>query len=306
MYPKGPNPTKLLSAPRSPKKPVVLIHDGSGTTFAYFFIDGLNRDLWGLHDPNYWESKIWEGGLDAMAEHYIELIKKAGIKGEIILGGWSLGGTLSVKISRILADDPNPPFTVSGLLIIDTPKHGPYSQLPEPLMDPDPSKLPKLIQQSFANVDTYLEDWQLPNWNAATNNGQPMTARAAGKKYEVGPSKKLHLPVEGDWVVRETEPFKFEDEKPEKPLGPPPAVLIRGALYSKPPRETEQKCTIDRYRDEPMLGWDGRYPDFILASLDVDSAHYDLFDKMDEKKLSHVVSRIKTSLAVLDSIVEGY
>lgn len=199
--------------------------------------------------------------------------------------GWSLGGTLSVKISRILADDPNPPFTVSGLLIIDTPKHGPYSQLPEPLMDPDPSKLPKLIQQSFANVDTYLEDWQLPDWNAATNNGEPMTARAAGKKYEVGPSKKLHLPVEGDWVVRETEPFKFEGEKPEKPLGPPPAVLIRGALYSKPPRETEQKCTIDRYRDEPMLGWDGRYPDFILASLDVDSAHYDLFDKMDEKKV---------------------
>lgn len=90
MFPGGPNPFKLQSAPGSQKTPLVLIHDGGGTTFAYFFLGNMKREVWALHNPNYWDSKKWEGGLDEMAKHYIVLIRNAGIRGKIYLGGESI------------------------------------------------------------------------------------------------------------------------------------------------------------------------------------------------------------------------
>lgn len=89
MFPDGPNPTKVQVAPifRRTAPPLVLLHDGGGTTFSYFMLGSLNRDVWAIHNPNYWDGSIMEGGMDAMAKHYIELIEKAGLRGPIILGG---------------------------------------------------------------------------------------------------------------------------------------------------------------------------------------------------------------------------
>jgi len=68
--------------------PLILIHDGGGTTFAYFTIGRLERDVWAIHSPTFTSAQPWEGGMDGMAKHYIELIEKvAGIKGKILLGG---------------------------------------------------------------------------------------------------------------------------------------------------------------------------------------------------------------------------
>lgn len=88
MWPGGPNPTRLQNAtPGNANLPLVLIHDGGGTTFAYFFLGDLKRDVWAIHDPNYWEGKPWAGGMDEMAKHYIILMRNAGIRGKILLGG---------------------------------------------------------------------------------------------------------------------------------------------------------------------------------------------------------------------------
>ena len=86
MYPGGPNPFKLQNAPGSQKTPLVLIHDGGGTTFAYFFLGQMGRDVWAIYNPNYWNKKKWTD-MDEMARHYIVLIRNAGIRGPIILGG---------------------------------------------------------------------------------------------------------------------------------------------------------------------------------------------------------------------------
>ena len=91
MYIDGPNPSKVQLCPpgkrANPPTPIVLIHDGGGTTFSYFILGPLGREVWAIHDPNYWDSELWEGGMDEMARHYIELILKAGLKGPIYLGG---------------------------------------------------------------------------------------------------------------------------------------------------------------------------------------------------------------------------
>jgi hypothetical protein len=95
MFVNGPNPTKVQILPphkrASSTPPLVLIHDGGGTTFSYFILGKLHREVWALHNPKYWDASKWDGGMDEMTRHYADLIKKAGLKGPIILGGRLLG-----------------------------------------------------------------------------------------------------------------------------------------------------------------------------------------------------------------------
>ena len=84
------NPLLVQYAPvgnRRTSPPLILIHDGGGTTFAYFSLGNLDREVWALHNPHYFTAEPWEGGMEAMAHHYIRLIQDAGFTGEILLGG---------------------------------------------------------------------------------------------------------------------------------------------------------------------------------------------------------------------------
>lgn len=87
------NPTQIQWAPQNQRPPptrLVLIHDGGGTTFGYHILDPLDRDVYGIHNPHFYTAEPWEGGMDEMARHYIDLLKKAGISGTIFLGGESV------------------------------------------------------------------------------------------------------------------------------------------------------------------------------------------------------------------------
>lgn len=84
------NPIRVQFAPtdKSPRPtPLVLIHDGCGTTFGYFSLGKLHRDVWAIHNPNFFTAKPWEGGITQMARHYIGLIESVAISGRILLGG---------------------------------------------------------------------------------------------------------------------------------------------------------------------------------------------------------------------------
>ena len=91
MFSDAPNPIQIQFAPSDKGKPglppLILIHDSSGTTFNYFALRDLERDVWAIHDPNHWEATVWEGGVDDMASHYVQLVEAAGILGPVVLGG---------------------------------------------------------------------------------------------------------------------------------------------------------------------------------------------------------------------------
>lgn len=122
MYQGAPNPIQVQFAPlgngdqgEPELLPLVLIHDSSGGTFNYFALGNLNRDVWAIHNPNYWEESPWVGGIDAMASHYIQLIEAAGISGPVVLGGkafllnrkhmkmaeWRLAYPISTSLQRM-------------------------------------------------------------------------------------------------------------------------------------------------------------------------------------------------------------
>lgn len=90
MYPGGPNPTQVQFVPPAtafnPPLPLVLIHDGGGTTFSYFVLGSLARDVWAIHNPKFFDGLPWEGGMDEMAKKYLDLIAGE-LSGPIMLGG---------------------------------------------------------------------------------------------------------------------------------------------------------------------------------------------------------------------------
>lgn len=91
MYEGGPNPIKVQISPAykraNPSPPLVLIHDGGGTTFGYFMLGNLYRDVWAIHNPHFFDGGAFAGGMDEMARLYIGFMNDAGIKGNILLGG---------------------------------------------------------------------------------------------------------------------------------------------------------------------------------------------------------------------------
>lgn len=83
------NPALVQTAPSSTRgaAPLILIHDGGGTTFSYHCLQSLNRTVYAIHNPRFYSGRVWAGGIAAMAKVYVELIRTVVPLGSLILGG---------------------------------------------------------------------------------------------------------------------------------------------------------------------------------------------------------------------------
>ncbi|KAF7552264.1 hypothetical protein G7Z17_g4447 [Cylindrodendrum hubeiense] len=298
------NPLRVQSAPpgKSPKPtPLVLIHDGGGTTFGYFSLGKLNRDVWAIHNPRFFTAAPWEGGMEEMARHYIGLIETIDLSGPILLGGWSLGGYLSIVMARILADTPSPKFTVAGMLMIDSPYHIALNRFPGSGADPDFTKLPDLVRKSLKNCDQLLQNWELPEWAGPALGGKTVTLTVGGEKHQIEDGHILYKSLTEGWENVEAKPFEPHAgvESASAAVGPPPAVLVRCVGYAKTQAPTDQACFVDLYRGERFLGWEGTYPSFIKASMDTDTNHYNIFDF---KHVSKLTIQLNEGLGFLETL----
>jgi hypothetical protein len=87
------NPSLIYEGPATPwlsrkPAPLILLHDGGGTTFSYHCLYPIGRTLYGIQNTRLDEGGYWESGIAGMASHYISLIE--GILpegGDILLGG---------------------------------------------------------------------------------------------------------------------------------------------------------------------------------------------------------------------------
>jgi hypothetical protein len=196
--------------------------------------------------------------------------------------GWSLGGYLSLSLARFFADDPSLGITVLGQLIVDSPRHIPRSQLRGSTVEPELAGLPDLVRKSFDNCDAMLEHWQLPAWDAPTRGGTPISVATGGAAYTIRPGTVLRRPVGGSWAPHAVKRHDFEGT-PAAPKAPPPAVMVRCTLpaqRAKAAQGSRDPCTIDLFRDEPLLGWEAAYPDFIVATIDVEADHYSVLTSL--------------------------
>ncbi|KAL7793645.1 Alpha/Beta hydrolase protein [Trichoderma ceciliae] len=303
MYKDGPNPTKVQVTPAykraNPPPPLVLIHDGGGTTFGYYILGSLYREVWAIHNPHFFDGGAFEGGIDEMARLYITYMNDTGIRGNILLGGWSLGGFLSLAVARFLADDPEAKIKVVGIVMMDTPYHIPYNQEQGPTDDPDIENIPEPVQKCFDRCDEMLEDWEVPKWDGPTCNGKIVFFGVGGRRYSVPPGKVLYKPFQGTWSSIEVPQYKpSEESQPEKGsrpqetwIAPPPTVLIRSTQAMPLPEGRTDPFIIDKYRGDNTLGWSGKVPEFIRAVIDVNSNHYEMFEKANGNQVRWSTSR---------------
>jgi pimeloyl-ACP methyl ester carboxylesterase len=102
--------------------PLMLIHDGGGTAFAYYSLGNLDRTIIGVHCPGLQEGKgivsVQHAANEyaAIARQYLE--QSCPGHSKLVVGGWSLGGTISLIMAALFPD------LVAGVVTIDTTPPG--------------------------------------------------------------------------------------------------------------------------------------------------------------------------------------
>ncbi|KAK3326231.1 Alpha/Beta hydrolase protein [Apodospora peruviana] len=252
--------------------PLVLIHDGGGTIFSYYCLGDLGRPVFGIFNPHYGTDQVWEGGLPEMARHYVGLIKETIPQGDILIGGWSLGGLISLEVARLLAEDDA--LNVLGIVMIDSiyPKHV------------DGSVAARIVQHAIA-------------WN---DNTKQETRDAVNRCFtEAGTMvRQWTLPTWGDEDVSEkNEPV----EAAAKDLRPPPVILLRAQEVV--PVGEEGVSKVDISRSDRLLGWGHYRKDLIVQVVDIPGHHFSIFQT--EWRLDIITEKLQKACRDLERIAAG-
>ncbi|KAM0283297.1 hypothetical protein ACHAQH_002594 [Verticillium albo-atrum] len=262
--------------------PLILIHDGGGTSFAYHCLDPLRRPVYAIANPHFHSGAPWPGGIREMAETYVTMVRRTvdsdefpdggAARARIFLGGWSLGGMLALEMSGLLEGDKE--IEVVGLLMVDStyPLRN-ESEVAgrifgEMLTDDEepPRKNVLLARQAMMAAVEMIQKWELPVWSWEE-----------GKQAEVG--------VNG-----------YSATVPRVPGGPPPTVLLR-AQDCVPTKTAGGSSRVDFYRDQRDLGWSRYHPGFIGEILDVEGHHFDLFEWA---RLTATTNKIRDACELLE------
>ncbi|TGO45655.1 hypothetical protein BCON_0375g00030 [Botryotinia convoluta] len=268
----------IQKAPRRYKSaiPLFLFHDGGGTVLPYYFLESLNRNVWGISYPHLNDGGTFERGIKGMGELYAGYIRGKVSRGKVLLGGWSAGGSIAIQVAKCLENIPE--LCVAGIILLDTPfpdfpdwrpKNSPPVQFHIPVA-PDQTAKSRLAQQQAVNdIIHALSTWELPTWE----NGR----YSLFSLFTLNRTTILTI----DRIFRR----------------PPPAVFIR-ALKVVP---TEKVVEVDWFRQEYALGWQKYSYNFIIEELRVDGDHFSIFTPSHLPELS---TKLREALELLDSKLE--
>lgn len=239
--------------------PLVLIHDGGGTCFAYYCLNPLSRTTYEIHNPRF-ESQIpWTGGIPEMARHYVGLMRKMVPRGRIVLGGWSLGGILSLEMAHVLAEDDM--YQVVGIVMVDSIC---------PLGMRKRSEL--LGRQAIAfdgqfGPNTKQETKERVTWCFAE-------ARRAVAMYEP-PSWDEDQPKTTNGSVNGNNGRNLEKNISRKAVCPPVILLrAKGAV----PVQPGDVSFVDIVRDDRSLGWNAYRQGMFEEIVDIPGHHFNIFE----------------------------
>ncbi|KAH8811065.1 hypothetical protein F5884DRAFT_670201 [Xylogone sp. PMI_703] len=110
----------LQGHPKTCKKQVWVVPDGSGSATSYVHIPPLSPDIamWGLNSPFMKNADEYTCGVVGIASYFIKEIKRRQPQGPYILAGWSAGGVISFETVNQLIKSGD---SVDNLILIDTP-----------------------------------------------------------------------------------------------------------------------------------------------------------------------------------------
>ncbi|KAK1969121.1 thioesterase domain-containing protein [Colletotrichum sublineola] len=301
--------------------PLFLVHDGGGTSFAYHCLGPLDRAVFGIANPRFYSGVPWDGGLPEMAATYLRMIRTtvtksrdypalaprssppAGRGGKprrrILLGGWSLGGMLSLEIARQLGDEDDD-IEIAGLLIIDSVypvwPEGSRVKIGRLVEGPEPeAKNPRLAWRAMRMAGGMVRTWKLPRCGAAAAAGGVTVPRmASGGGDSCGEddnengngnsndNDKANGHIDGGDEDCGDAERDFYGSKRERETAevvwerPPRAVLVKAKAYV-PSSTPGVISSVDVYREDEKLGWDGYCRGFVERVLATEGNHFDMF-----------------------------
>lgn len=259
----APNPDLIQHARPSaqpPKTPLFLLHDGGGTVFSYHLLNPLGgRAVYGIHNPHFNEpEKVWTDGIPEMAWHYAQLIKRTlpPSGGDVILGGWSLGGCVSLEVAKVLSAKESR-IRVLGIVMIDSvyPKVVDGVDLPkvvDRVINWSESTRPETkeaVLRCFDEAYRMVREWTLPIWDEEEEQ-RDGNKEAAGEKKEAAQSLSSRR-------------------------GPPPVYLLRA--QETVPTVAEGVARVDVHRTDRHLGWKNYREDLITEVIDIPGHHFNVF-----------------------------
>lgn len=216
--------------------PLVLFHDGGGTTISYYRLGPMNRAVYGIADPHFLTGRQW-ASLPQMARIYANLIQSTLKTDRVLLGGWSLGGFIALDVARVLQAETR--FHVVGVVMIDspnphghdsTPDHGTRTTVPpRPFFNPRhcySSATKMLVLRSMKRACKLVDEWTIPDWRSKAD-------------------------------------------------GPPPVLLLRCNETVPVSNDRTEAMSVDRWRHLPMLGWE-MTGGLVRAVLDIPGHHFSL------------------------------
>lgn len=171
--------------------PVFLIHDGGGTTFSYHCLGSLHRRVYGIANPRFFAAEPFPGGLPEMGRLYASKIREFVSQpasptktrrnyADVLLGGWSLGGMLSLEVAKALEDVGD--VRVVGILMIDSVyPDWPASERSSEITKPERprTRIHRLCQQNMAVAREMLRSWEVPRFS--TQRPHALLLRATGR-----------------------------------------------------------------------------------------------------------------------------
>jgi thioesterase domain-containing protein len=235
----NPSEIQFVTPKNKSQLPLILIHDGGSTVYSYHMLGPLDRPVYGIANPRF-ETGLqpWEGGIPEMATHYIGLIRQVIPNGKILLGGWSLGGLISLEIARQLVDDKD--IKIVGMIFIDSvyprQKPGQTKKIAhhKATFSSYTSETTKTaVRKSFDQAVEMIGKWELPEWSSAQGIVAPPTVLLR---------------------ARDRVPIDSEDE------------------------ESGCVSRVDIHREERKLGWEYYGYPLVEDVLEVNGHHYNIFD----------------------------
>ncbi|GFN13119.1 putative PKS/NRPS-like protein biosynthetic cluster [Aspergillus tubingensis] len=202
------NPCKIQSGlgTNELSTPLILFHDAGGTVFPYFCLGELHRPLYGIGNTHFDHGGKWDHGIRQMGVVYSHLVRSAIGSGEVILGGWSLGGCVALEVASRLMKLPQ--YTVQGVIMIDSvfPIAKVTDQYPRTIADVAASfQLPARMsdarrvqaQQCILYAHEMQREWRPPQFSSAL---PPAILIRAANPVHLDPEAEPHyIDLIRDW-----------------------------------------------------------------------------------------------------------
>ncbi|KAL2756943.1 hypothetical protein ACRALDRAFT_2052754 [Sodiomyces alcalophilus JCM 7366] len=297
--------------------PLVLIHDGGGTTFPYHCLEPLRRPVYGIANPHFRSGAPWPGGLPQMAETYATMIRRTvrspsfpkvtasskksvsrpqygfpffPARPRILLGGWSLGGMLALQVAWLLEDDPD--VEVMGLLLIDsicplrasgTDAALSIDSVQRPGGQPvgrlwdDEEGEPVRVNERLARRAMRAAVEMVRKWEPPAWGWEVVTAEPEAPRRGDSDDDDDDVNRLRRTATKAATMTTSKMPVPSVPYGPPPTVFLKARDYV-PTKQKGDICTLDVLRDRDDLGWSRYHVGFLGKIIEVDGHHFDLFE----------------------------